>query len=149
MCELDNINTYFKAGTPAECKNKDNKFYVQAACTYTPEEVSKHKLEGLIVASLAVFMALFYICYIDYIRSKAKNDYVEWDAKLITASDYTVELEIPQTMYSKFVSDIYDPDYGKSKATAFRDYLKKELETRLSRFPNLGFEEGVEEVRIA
>lgn len=94
-------------------------------------------------------MALFYICYIDYVRSKAKNDFVEWDVKTITAGDYTVEVDIPKSMFEKYVSDIYDPDYGMSKATCFRNYMKKELQKRIQEFPNLGYEDEGAEMKIA
>jgi len=148
-CFLTDVSQFINKGAPADCYLGDSKFFVQAACTYSPKELSKHRMEGLIISCMSVFMALFFICYVDYVKSKAKNDAVEWDIKLITAGDYTVELEIPQAMYDKFVSDIYDPDFGQSKATSFRNYLKKEIQRRLSAFPNLGYEEGVTDVRVA
>jgi hypothetical protein len=45
---------------------------------------------------MGVFIALFFIVFVDYISSIFKNAFVEWDVKTITAGDYSCELDIPE-----------------------------------------------------
>ena len=104
-------------------------------------EVDSRKMKGLIIASLAVFMALFFNIFIDYVKSVEKNLYVEWDVKTITAGDYSVEVDIPAAMFNHFVNEKFDSTDDRSKATQFRDWFKKELEERLVHLPNLGYED--------
>ena len=46
------------------------------------------------IASISVFLALFMINFLDYVRKMQEFNYVEWDVKTITAGDYTVEFDI-------------------------------------------------------
>lgn len=99
---------------------------------------------------MGVFSTLFFVVFIDYLRSVFKNQFVEWDVKTITAGDYSVELDIPQAMYMEFVNNHFDKLSGKTKIAAFRDFLQEEMETRLTRLPDLGYEEvPPERIRIA
>lgn len=99
---------------------------------------------------MGVFVALFFVVYIDYLRSVFKNTFIEWDVKTITAGDYSVELDITEKMYKTFLDTKYDHLSGKTKISAFRDYLQQELEDRLTRLPDLGYEEPKpERIRIA
>jgi hypothetical protein len=99
---------------------------------------------------MGVFIALFFVVYVDYMRSVFKNLFVEWDVKTITAGDYTVELDIPEAMWKEFIEKKYDPLSGKTKIEAFRDYIKDELEERLTNLPDLGYEdEAPDRIRIA
>jgi hypothetical protein len=43
---------------------------------------------------MGVFICLFFVSFIDYLKSVFKNTAVEWDVKTITAGDYTVEIAI-------------------------------------------------------
>jgi len=99
---------------------------------------------------MGVFIALFFVVYVDYMRSVFKNLFVEWDVKTITAGDYTVELDIAETMWKEFIEKKYDPLCGKTKIEAFRDYIKDEMEERLTNLPDLGYEEEApDRIRIA
>ena len=81
---------------------------------------------------MGVFISLFFVVFVDYMRSVFKNNFVEWDVKTITAGDYSVELEIPEGLYKRFVAEKFDALSGRTKIEAFRDYLQGELEQRLS-----------------
>jgi len=99
---------------------------------------------------MGVFISLFFVVYIDYLRNVFKNTFVEWDVKTITAGDYSVELDIPEQMYKNFLSKKYDPLCGKTKIAAFRDYIQEELENRLTQLPDLGYEDPApERIRIS
>ena len=52
---------------------------------------------------IAIFVALFVINYLDYMKKIQENDYVEWDIKTITAGDYTIEFDISADFFNDFV----------------------------------------------
>jgi hypothetical protein len=66
------------------------------------------------------------------LRNVFKNQFIEWDVKTITAGDYSVELDISEAQYKHFLDNVYDPLSGKTKIEFFKDYLKKELEDRIT-----------------
>lgn len=63
---------------------------------------------GLYVASIGVFIALFFVIFVDYISSVFKNSFIEWDVKTITAGDYSCELDIPKAMWDTFIKEKYN-----------------------------------------
>ena len=91
------------------------------------------KEQGLAVGCAAVFIALFVINYIDYIKKTQENNYVEWDVKTITAGDYAIEFDILPTFFDDYVKlehskwveksacpeDGSEPIHFKSKVQAF------------------------------
>ena len=112
--------------------------------------MNARQVQGLFIGCMGVFVALFFVVYIDYLRSTFKNTFIEWDVKTITAGDYSVELDITENMYKNFLDNHYDALSGKTKIAALRDYLQEELETRLTRLPDLGYEDQPpERIRIA
>ena len=54
---------------------------------------------GLLIACSAVFCALFFINYVDYIRAIGECNYIEWDMETVTASDYTIEFDLDPKFY--------------------------------------------------
>ena len=48
-------------------------------------------------------MGLFMFNYVNYIKKLQENDYIEWDVKTITASDYTVEFDLHEDFYGDFI----------------------------------------------
>ena len=70
-----------------------------------------------------------------------KYSFIEWDIKTVTAGDYSCELSIPKEMWEAFLHNHYNPQSGKTKIVAFRDFLKEELEERMTKLPDLGYEE--------
>ena len=67
---------------------------MQVGCVLPENEIGEREVEGLLIASIAVFLALFMINYLDYVRKMQEFNYVEWDVKTVTAGDYTVEFDI-------------------------------------------------------
>lgn len=119
-------------------------------CQVTTDEMNARQVVGLYVASMAIFISLFVIVYVDYVRSYCKNNYIEWDVKTITAGDYSVEMDLPEEMYQNFEKEKFDVTLPKAKLAQFRDYLKAEMEDRLTRLPDLGYEEEPpEQIKIA
>jgi len=56
-----------------------------------------------LLGCIAIFVALFVINYLDYMKKIQENDYVEWDIKTITAGDYTIEFDISADFFNDFV----------------------------------------------
>ena len=134
-----------------ECFGGSAQFFVQIACKLTHEELHVRKVQGLFIASLTVAIALYVSVFTDYIRQVAKNDFVEWDIKTVTSGDYTIEFDISDAFYDRFMEL-----HGRNKpdnmpmATFFRDWIQEEMENKLSRMPDLGYEDNPpERIEIA
>ena len=46
---------------------------------------------------------IYMVVYINYAHLVAKNDYVEWDLRTVTAGDFTVEFVISVDFFEAFV----------------------------------------------
>lgn len=91
---------------------------------------------------MGVFIALFFVVYVDYLRSIFKNLNIEWDVKTITAGDYSVEVDISEKMWHNFLnSPQFDSSKVDSKLAQFRAFLQKTLEDNLTQMPDLGYED--------
>ena len=118
------------------------------------------EISGLLYACLVVFLGLFTINYLDYIKKVQENNYIEWDLKTITSGDYTVEFALHPDFFQTWVDRDF-PNYARmqkhdygieyvSKVQAFRDWITDEMEARLDYLPDLGFEEEpVEYIKVA
>ena len=82
---------------------------------------------------------------------------MHWDAKTVTAGDYTIEFNLPEEFFAKWerVWGEYwithsDKKYM-SMVEAFRDWLTLEMEKRLDCMPDLGYNRGgrLEHVKVA
>lgn len=93
-------NTFNPA--PTGCYENSSILFVEIACTYSDDELTSRQVFGLYQASIGVFLSLFMIVYVDYIRSVQTSDFVEFDVKTLTAGDYTVEFDITESFYRKF-----------------------------------------------
>ena len=108
---------------------------------------------------MAVFIVLFIVMYLDYMKKIQENNYVEWDVKTITAGDYTVEFDISPDFFDDWLIKEYIKWVGIqaeagveyiSRVQAFQAWIQHEMEQRLDQMPDLGFEdEPVEHIKIA
>ena len=96
--------------------------------------------DSLFLGCVAVFVALFVLNYIDYIKKVQENDYVEWDIKTITAGDYTIEFDITVDFYRDWLDNKSSEWIAQKEAEgvkytamveAFRDWIQLEMEQRL------------------
>jgi hypothetical protein len=67
--------------------------------------------------------------------------YVDFDVQTVTAGDYTIEFDIKAETYQYFHDTYFDKNSPMSEMAQFRLYVQKELEDRISEFPDLGFDE--------
>ena len=63
------------------------------------DQVIDRVSRGLVLACAAVFIALFVVNYLDYIKKTQENNYVEWDVKTITAGDFTIEFDLSREFW--------------------------------------------------
>ena len=87
-----------------------------------------------------MFVAFSYMLFIWYIQKSQGLDRLENDMNTVTASDFTVELDISKAMWTKFQEDYYEPKLatgnlkevdGSEMSQAL--YLKKHLTTEIGR----------------
>ena len=67
-----------------------------------PETISHRRKWGLSLGCFGVFIALFVINYIDYLKKEHEYRYIEWDLKTITASDYSVYFDIDENFFADY-----------------------------------------------
>lgn len=92
------------------------------------------------VGCVGVFIYLFVLVYIDYIKTIQKTKYVDWDVKTITAGDYTIEFDINKRLYQKFLDQYHDPSNPIPEISQFKLFIQDELEERLTEMPALGLD---------
>ena len=102
-CKLEDLDHFVdhngKGFNAEECDGKTSLIYMQIACTLSNDQVVNRQKDSLFLGCVAVFIALFVLNYIDFIKKIQQNDYVEWDIKTITAGDYTIEFDITVDFY--------------------------------------------------
>jgi len=95
---------------------------------------------GLFFASTGVFIYFFVIVFIDFIRARELNQFVDFDVKTISAGDYSVEFDINNKSYEKFKQEYFLDTNPMSEMAQFKQYVQSELEDRLNEMENLGLD---------
>ena len=81
---------------------EDAYLFVQAPCLVPKQLLERRALNGLFIGCIGVFIYLFVLVYIDYVKSVQQTKYVDWDVKTITAGDYTIEFDISKNLFERF-----------------------------------------------
>lgn len=139
----------------AQCSEK-SLFFVQYACLTPEKDQGTRRTYGLAIACLSVFVYLFIIVYIDYIKAVEATKYIDYDVETITAADYSVEFDLVPEQYAKFMSQYYMPENPMTEIAQFKLYIQKELTDRISNMDDLGvdgdehlYQGGKKEIKIA
>lgn len=77
--------------------------FIQAACVIDEDEVKARQFQGFYIAGIVLIAGIYMVVYFNYAHLVAKNDYVEWDLKTVTAGDFTVEFDITVDFFEAFV----------------------------------------------
>lgn len=114
----------------------------------------KRQIFGLLVGCIGVFVYLYTIIFMDYIKQVQVNKFIDFDVKTITAGDYSIEFDISQNVYDKFKSHYYKEDNPISEMAQFKIYIQTKLEERISAMDDLGFDgvwegPGQKKIKIA
>jgi len=129
-----------KATNPAlykECINDNSLVFVQYSCTQ--DEGTQHKkwYELSIVACIYLMITVIFSMFIIYMKSLSKLNAIKYDISTVTASDFTIEMDISDEAYKHFLRNEYEPkgkfDYY-SQGLYLKQYLKKKIEDILNRY---------------
>jgi hypothetical protein len=92
-----------------------------------------------------MLIAFLYMMIIYYLQKTSRLDQLEYDMNTISAGDFTVELDITQTMYKEFLSEFYEPTGSKMNEEKSGQiyspalYLKKYLSEEIGRMLTLSY----------
>ena len=141
----------FSAGGYELCYTGAASVMVSAGCIFTDDQVSNRQVQGLLIGCIFISLTLYVVVYLDYIRQVASNNFIEWDVATVTAGDYTIEFDISEEFFNRFIEQHGSKKrIGDTMATHFREWITKEMEDKLALMPDLGFEdEPQERVNIA
>jgi hypothetical protein len=89
-------------GVTNGCNEQMTQMFVQVACVIPPEDLFTRETKGLALACLSVFVSLFVINYLDYVKKLQENNYIEWDIKTVTAGDYSIEFDLKPSFFEKY-----------------------------------------------
>lgn len=89
--------------------------FVQVGCLFTEEDLTERVERGLVLGCASVFIALFVVNYLDYIKKVQQNNYVEWDVKTITSGDFSIEFDIDPTFFSDYEKNEMDAWVNESR----------------------------------
>ena len=81
---------------------------MQSPCLIPKKYSNGRFIFGLYCGSVAVFVYLFTMLYIDYINCVQVNNYIDWDVKTITAGDYSVEFDLLPETYERWKDHYHD-----------------------------------------
>eukprot|EP00347_Sterkiella_histriomuscorum_P007945 403346963 len=111
------------------CINNRTLFYVQYFCKQLDDDITLKRREALVVVSIGVFICLLFLCALYYLYETSKIEYKTWDVNTVTAADFTVECNIPQEMWNKFVEQYKDTiEPNETMINKFHDEFKLEVE---------------------
>lgn len=96
-----------KSDAPDKCDSKAV-MYIQAPCIIPQHQMTERLIKGLMIACLTLGIVFFIIHYIEYLKVKSDFEYIDWDFKVLSAADYTMEFEINKKMWTNFLSTYYD-----------------------------------------
>ena len=125
-----------------QCFGNGSQIFIQVACLLDEAEIKSRQFQGFYIGGIVLITAIYMIVFIDYMALVSKNDYVEWDLATITAGDFTIEFDIGADFYEKFIikHGAKKPEDA-SMGQHFRDWIHKEMEDKLSKMPNLGYDD--------
>lgn len=103
--------------------------------------MAKRKVYGLMVGCLGVFVYLFALIYVDYIKQVQKNKSIDFDVKTITAGDYTIEFDLGgEEIYNRWKATYHKENNPISEMAQFKLYIQNKLEERVSSMDDLGYD---------
>jgi len=94
-----------------------------------------------LLGATSILIALLFTITIRYLFQGNKIKKIDWDMATVTASDYTVEINIKKTDYEKWKRDVYEAEGGilermpdLSPALALKEHMIEEITTNLDEY---------------
>ena len=63
---------------------------------------------GLVIACISVFVIVFSVTYIEYMKGVQKFKYVEYDFNTLSTADYSIEFTLKKGMWDNFYKTYFD-----------------------------------------
>ena len=115
--------------------NDEAWFYVQVPCITPSRNLPLRYAQGFIVACISVLVIFFAVIFTEYQRAVQEYKFVEYDYKLLTAADYTIEFFVTHGMWEHFLENYFDENNPISEIGQFRLYIINVFEERIKNLP--------------
>ena len=128
------------------CLDNQSKVYIQYKCEYS-HVIAKQRDRALMIAAIGVSISFMFIFSIYYLRYSSSITLKEWDINIVTAADFTVEIDITERLWRKWIKRIdsqmndlkkqrsrvlnESTDTLECKEPSFREFLKDEITQQL------------------
>ena len=119
---------FCKTADEKNCVQKMSKFFLQHTCTVKDDAFKDKYNKIAMVSACIMFIAFCFGALVYYMKKTSKLEQLNYDMNTITASDFTVEMDITGAQYKKF-NEIRDEDQAgrftkHSIGFDFREYIK-------------------------
>lgn len=91
--------------------------------------------EVLVIALIYLVIAVIFMIFMNREKQLSKLNAIKYDIQTITASDFSVEMDISDQAYHHFLNYEYDPK-GKHEYYSQGLYMKKYLKTKIENILN-------------
>ena len=146
-CSFDysasSATNFFVANADMTCFKQSTQIFMQYTCEMTDGQ-KFDTFEKLTVCTFTTMViAIVYILVIYYAQNSSQIDSIEYDMNTVTASDYSVEMDISASMWESFLVNNYDAvkkdkdDEGNFKWTRAlycKEYLSEKIKEVLSQY---------------
>ena len=110
--------------------------FISYSCEQTDEVLTEKQSMTAIISCAGVLHVLIYLTVLHYFKRHSDLSQLKWDLQTVTPGDYTMQLEITQSMWDDFkdhaaANDKYRTN-GKSLVSNFKEHMKTELEQILN-----------------
>ena len=101
------LNDKASGVAPEVCWHHKSIIYLQYSCTQPLQGVDNagdknlnvKREQGLFVACIGILISLLYLTCCYYLSTVASIEFKQWDVGTVTASDFTVEYQIPKVVW--------------------------------------------------
>ena len=121
-----------------DCTDKTSTLFIQHTCIEKMDRLY-HKWEYCSIIACVTFLAgVILLLQVYYERSVTGINKVKQDLDYVTASDFTVEIDIKKADYKYFMKNLYHPrNQPKSEGLFMKEYMRKKIEDILNRSWNI------------
>ena len=117
---------------PADMQSENVLLFAQVGCSQTEETLMNKRSWGLAIVCIGIFMVIFFritmrsVMVLDVCNEKI------FDARLITANDFTVKIKVTKEMTDKFnESHAEHPEKDNTNIQLYEKDLTREIEKQL------------------
>jgi hypothetical protein len=106
---------------PEECLSKYAQFYTQVYCDFLEDAIETRNNLSIWFSVQILLTTFVILSFLFFMRRRTSKEYTEWDMQTTTASDYTMQYNIPDKIFTDFRDNIYKQNrkltMGKASST--------------------------------